>query len=120
MLMPLQRQIRGHERAKCAEGMEEHLGKKRMARHDAGRFAVIHGMDGRSVFDGIELALRFHRALDPIVIIHSNRLDPRHALQLLMPAIIRRTISNRRDPHAPGLLLALERATGPASWFAPM
>jgi hypothetical protein len=45
-------------------------------------------MDGGSVFDRIELALRFHRALDAIVFVHSNSLDPGHFSQLLEPAII--------------------------------
>src|ERR1700687_55279 len=103
MLMPLERQIRRHERAKRAEGMEEHVREKRMARYNAGRFAVVHRMDGGSVFDGIELALRFHCAFDAIVFIHSDSLDPGHTSQLLAPAIIRRIIPNRRGGSAPWL-----------------
>src|ERR1700674_4252933 len=107
VLMPLERQVRRHERAKRAEGMEEHVGEKRMARYDAGHLAVIHGMDGDSIFDGIELALRFHRALDSIVCVYSNSLDPGHFSQLLEAAIILKIISSRRGGHAPGLHFAM-------------
>src|SRR6266403_3112571 len=107
VLPPLERRVRRHERAKRAEGMEAHVGEKRMARYDAGHLAVIHGMDGGSVFDGIELALRFHRALDAIVFIHSNSLNPGHFSQLLEAAIILKIISNRRGAFAPGLHFAL-------------
>src|ERR1700674_3201647 len=118
VLMPLERQIRGHERAKRAEGMEEHVGEKRMARYNAGRFAVIHRMDGRSVFDGIELALCFYCAFDAIVFIHSDSLDPGHTSQLLAPAMIRRIIPNRRGGYAPCLHFAPTHARQPASWAA--
>src|SRR5260370_25560124 len=118
--MPLTEQSGRHKRYNSAEGMEEHVGKKSMACHDAGRFAVIRRMDGRSVFDGIELALRFHCTLEAIVLIYSNGLDPGHSSQLLAPAIIRRIISNRRDGHAPGLHCAPPRARQSASWFAPV
>src|SRR5712691_8709326 len=104
--MPLERQGRRHERAKGAEGMEEHVGEKRMTRYDDGHLAVIHGMDGGSVFDRIELALRFHRAFDAIVFIHSNSLDPGHFSQLPVGDIILKIISNRRGGYAPGLHFA--------------
>jgi len=100
VLMPLERQVRRHERTKRAEGMEEHVGEKRMARYDAGRFRNSR-IDGGSVFDGIEPALCFHRALDAIVFVHSNSLDPGHASQLLEPAIILKLISNRRARSLP-------------------
>src|SRR5437016_10580498 len=86
--------------------MEKHVGEKRMARHDDRCFAVIHGMDGRSVYDGIELALCLHCALDAIVLIHSNSLDPSHSSPLLELAIILRPILNRRVGRAPGLHFA--------------
>src|SRR5260370_25535831 len=101
MLMPLERQVRRHERAKRAESMEEHVGEKRVAGYDAGHLAVIHGMDGGSVFDGIELALRLDRILDAVVFIHSDSFDPGHSSQLLQPIILR-IISNRRLGLAPG------------------
>src|SRR6266851_8223321 len=119
MLVPLQRQIRGHERAKRAKSMEEHVGEKCVASYNARYFAVVHRMDGRGVFDGIELALRFDRILDAIVFIHANSLDPGHSSLLLKPIIIRRIILNRQGAHAPGTLFALKRVTQPASWFAP-
>src|SRR6266849_1651891 len=50
-----------------------------MGRYDARCFAFIYRMDGVRVFHRIELALRFYRALDAIVFIHSNGLDPGHA-----------------------------------------
>src|ERR1700682_6019221 len=120
VLMPLERRIRGHERAKRAESMEEHVGEKRMARYNAGRVAVIHRMDGGGVFDGIELALRFHCAFDAIVFIHSDSLDPGHSSQLLEPATIRRIISNRRGGYAPGLHFAPTHARQLPSWLAPV
>jgi hypothetical protein len=78
VLMALQGQVRGHERAKRAESVKEHIGEKGMARDDARRCPVIHRVDGSSIFDGIELALRFHRVLDALVFIYSDSLDPRH------------------------------------------
>src|SRR5438046_9364021 len=78
MLMPFERKIRRHERAEGAERVEENIRKKRVARHDARHLAVIHGMDRRCVFNGIELALRFDGVLDAGVFFHWNSFDPGH------------------------------------------
>src|SRR5258708_3100812 len=78
VLMALERQVRGHERSEGAEGVEEHVGEKRVAGDDAGGFAVVWGMDGGGVFDGIELALGLHGVFDAKVVFHSNGFDPGH------------------------------------------
>src|SRR5437899_10130224 len=58
--------------------MEEHVGEKRVAGDDAGRFTAVHGMDGSGVFDGIELALSFDGVFDAGVFFHGNGFDPGH------------------------------------------
>src|SRR5437870_2035870 len=107
MLMPLERQVRRHERTEGAESMEENIREKRMARNDAGGCAVIHGMDGRGVFDGIELALRLHGAFDASVVVHRDSLDPGHSLRFLAPCMNRKTISNHRAALVAGLRFAM-------------
>src|SRR6266567_1145608 len=118
MLMPRKRQVRRHEGAKSAEGMKEHVGEKRMAGDDAGRCAVVHGMDGRGVFDGIELALRFHRAFDASVVVHGDSFDPGHSLRLLAPGMNRKIISNRRAALAAKLRFAPICGQLSTSWSA--
>src|SRR5437588_8252301 len=58
--------------------MEKHVGEKRVAGNDAGRFTAVHGMDGSGVFDGIELALSFDGVFDAGVFFHGNGFDPGH------------------------------------------
>src|SRR6266568_1253341 len=95
MLMPLERQVRRHECPKCAESVKKHVRQKRVAGYDTCHFVVIHGMDGCRVFDGIEFALRLDGALDAVVFIHSDSLDPGHSSQLLEAIII---LENYSEP----------------------
>src|SRR5260370_39570854 len=98
--------------------MKEHIGEKSVAGDDAGGCAVIDGMDGRGVFDGVELALRFHGGLDAMVVIHGDSFDPGHSLQLPAPGVRWKTILNRRAAPAAKLRIAPICGQVSNSWSA--
>src|SRR6202022_3465834 len=49
-----------------------------MGGDNAGGFGTVLGMNGGSVLDRIQLALRFHRVSDALIFVHADRLNPRH------------------------------------------
>src|SRR5712691_1727592 len=120
VLTTLERQFGRHQRAECAEGMKQRIRDERMGGDYTGCFAVIYGMNGGCVFDRIELALRFHRFLYTIVIVHSNGLDPGHSLPLLATEFLSEIIVIHPGAPVPEQCRGIPRVPRPVFPTAPV
>src|SRR5216683_6319682 len=58
--------------------MKESIGDQRVRRHDARALPVVFRMHRSCVLDGIDRALREHRFLDALIVLHRYSLDPGH------------------------------------------
>src|SRR5258707_4441408 len=58
--------------------MKESIRDQRVRRHDARALPIVFRMHRRCVLNGIDRALREHRFLDALIVLHRHSLDPGH------------------------------------------